>query len=146
MAKVWPLGMLAVKRRQYNKTMKELIQALVTQLKVTDAQAAAGTGVLFRAAREKLGADEFARLLGKVGGIDALIAQAPAIGGMGKLFGGFASALGGNAALLASVVSGFGKLGMTTDHAQKFVPVVLDHLRGQIGKDSVATLEKTLRG
>ncbi len=125
--------------------MKELVEKLVTQLQVDEKQATGGAAVLFKAARDKLGADEFGKLLGKVAGIDALIGQAPIAGGMGKLFGGFASALGGNAALLASVVSGFGKLGLTAEHAQKFVPVILDHLRASIGKASVDKLEKTLR-
>ena len=125
--------------------MQDLIQALVAAVNVDDRQAAGGAAVLFKAARDKLGADEFGRLLGSVSGVDALIAQAPAASGLGKLFGGFASALGGNAALLTAVVSGFGKLGLTTDHAQKFVPVIIEYLRDKIGKTSVETLEQALR-
>ena len=125
--------------------MKELVQSLVKTLKIDEKQATGGAAVLFKAARDKLGADEFNRMLAKVPGIDALISHAPQAGGVGKLFGGFASALGGNAALITSIVSGFSKLGLTTDHAKEFVPVILDHLRGKIGNAATEKLEKTLR-
>jgi hypothetical protein len=125
--------------------MQALIQDIVSKLKVDNTQATAGAAILFKAARDKMGAEEFNKLLGNVAGIDALISQAPAVGGVGKLFGGFASALGGNAALITTIVTGFGKLGLTADHANKFVPVILDHLRGQVGKPAVDKLEQTLR-
>jgi Protein of unknown function VcgC/VcgE (DUF2780) len=127
--------------------MKELIEALTRELKIDEKQAAGGAAILFKAARDKLGATEFASLLGKTPGVDQLIAQAPDSGGLGKLFGGFASALGGgNAALIATIVTGFGKLGLSQDHAQKFVPVILGYLRGKIGAANTDRLEKTLRG
>lgn len=126
--------------------MQELMDLLVKQLGVSPAQAQGGSALLFKAARDKLGAQQFGTLLGKVPGIDALVAKAPAAGGLGKLFGGLASAVGGgNAAILAELVGGFGKLGLTQDHAQRFVPVVLGYLRGHIGDKNASTLEKTLR-
>jgi hypothetical protein len=47
--------------------------------------------------------------------------------------------------LIATIVSGFSKLKLSTDDAQKFVPIVLDYLRGQVGPEAVDKLEKTLR-
>lgn len=127
--------------------MKELIDLLTTQLKIDPKQATGGAAILFKAAQDKLGGAQFGKLLGGVAGVDDLIRQAPAAGGAGKLLGGLASALGGgNAAVIASIVTGFGKLGLTQQHAQQFVPVILEFLRGKVGKDVVATLEKTLRG
>ena len=126
--------------------MKELVHRLSKQLQVDTKQAGGGAAILFKAARDKLGESEFNKLLSKVSGVDALIAQAPVAGGLGKMFGGFASALGGgNAAILANVAGGFRKLGLTTTHAQNFVPVILDFLRDKIGKDATDKLEKTLR-
>lgn len=125
--------------------MKELIQDLISTLNVNEKQATHGAAILFKAAKDKLGAEEFNRLLGKISGIDALIGQAPAQGGMGKLFGGFASALGGNATLITTIVTGFGKLGLTPEHAKKFVPVILTHLRSKVGQGAVDKLEQTLR-
>lgn len=126
--------------------MQDLIESLVKELKIDQKQAMGGAAILFKAARDKLGAGEFSALLGKANGVEQLIAQVPESGGLGRMFGGFASALGGgNAAILAGIVSGFGKLGLTTQHAQQFVPVILDNLRGKIGKTATDKLEKTLR-
>lgn len=127
--------------------MKELVDLLSSQLKVDSKQAAGGAAIIFKAAQDKLGAQQFGSLLGNLGGVNDLIRQAPAADGIGKLFGGFASALGGgNAALIANIVTGFSKLGLTQQHAQQFVPVIMEFLRGKIGNSAVATLEKSLRG
>lgn len=123
--------------------MKELITRLSQQLKIDDKQARGGAAILFRAAKEKLGSAEFSKLLGPVNGVDALIKEAPQSGG--GLLGGLASLAGGNAALIATVVSGFSKLNLSGGDAQKFVPIMLDYLRGQVGPEAVSKLEKTLR-
>jgi hypothetical protein len=126
--------------------MKELTDLLVKNLKIDSKQAEGGAAVLFKAARDKMGASEFTSALGKVEGLDALIGKAPEAGGIGKLFGGFASAVGGgNAAIIANILSGFGKLGLNQEHAKSFVPVMLDFLRTKVGKDSVDKIEKALR-
>ena len=124
--------------------MKELIDLLTTQLKVDERQAQGGAAILLKAAKDKLGGAEFSRMLGSVSGIDALVNKAPSSGG-GGLLGGLASLAGGNAALIATIVSGFSKLNLSTEHAQKFVPVILDYLRTKVGPDVVSKLEKTLR-
>lgn len=125
--------------------MKALVQDIVKTLKVTERQASGGAAVLLKAAQDKLGAAQFGSLLGTVPGIDALIARAPPTSSASRLFGGLASALGGNAPLIASIVGGFSRLGLSADHAQQFVPVILAHLRGVAGKDAVDKLERTLR-
>lgn len=124
--------------------MQELIDLLMQRLKVDNRQAQGGAAILFKAAKDKLGGTEFNRLLGSVPGLDSLVARAPE-SKPGGLLGGLASLAGGNAAILAGVVQGFSKLGLSTDHAQNFVPVILDFLRTQVGPDTVARLEKTLR-
>jgi len=128
--------------------MKELIDMLTGALGVNVAQAEGGAAVLFKAAKNKLGDGEFSRLLGGVPGLDELLKKAPAAGGggLGGLLGGLAGAVGGNAALISTVMSGFGKLGLGTDDAKRFVPVIMDFLRKKVGPDVVSALEKTLRG
>lgn len=128
--------------------MKELIDMLTTATGVNGAQAEGGAAVLFKAAKEKLGASEFDSQLGAVPGLNDLMKKAPATGGgLGGMLGGLAgAALGGNAALITAVVSGFGKLGLTPDHAKKFVPVILEFLRTKVSPEVVGRLEKTLRG
>ena len=126
--------------------MKELIDMLTSKLGISGAQAEGGAAVLFKAARDKLGAAEFDQLLGGIPGLADLLRKAPASGGgLGGLLGGLAGAIGGNAALIGSIVNGFGKLGLKPEDAKKFVPVILGFLRTQVGPDVVSNLEKTLR-
>ena len=125
--------------------MQELLDQLTRELGIKPAQAQSGAGILFKAARDKLGGAEFQKLLGGVPGVGDLVKLAPAAEGGGGLLGGLASALGGNAAMLANVVSGFSKLGMSADLAKKFVPIVLAYLRQHAGADVVAKVEAALR-
>lgn len=126
--------------------MKELIDMLTKNLGVTGAQAEGGAAVLFKAAKDKLGEGEFGKLLGGVPGLGDLMKKAPASGGgLGGLLGGLAGAVGGNAGLIANVMQGFGKLGLSAQDAKKFVPVILQFLRSKVGPDVVTKLEQTLR-
>ncbi len=125
--------------------MKELIDALSKGLNISGTQAEGGAAVLFKAARDKLGGEEFGKLLGGVPGVGELLKKAPQPGGLGGMLGGLAGAMGGNAGLIATVVGGFSKLGLNVDDAKRFVPVILEFLRGKVGPDVVEKLEKTLR-
>jgi hypothetical protein len=126
--------------------MKELVDMLTKKLGVNATQAEGGAAVLFKAAKDKLGADEFTRLLGGVPGLGELLKKAPASGGgLGGLLGGIAGAMGGNAALISTIVGGFGKLGLSADDAKKFAPVMFEFLRTKVSPDVAAKLEKTLR-
>ena len=126
--------------------MKELIDMLTKNLGVNGAQAEGGAAVLFKAAKDKLVDGEFGKLLGGVPGLSDLMKKAPASGGgLGGLLGGLAGAVGGNAGLIANVMQGFGKLGLSAQDAKKFVPVILQFLRTKVGPDVVTKLEQTLR-
>ena len=127
--------------------MKELIDQLTKKLGVNATQAEGGAAVLFKAAKEKLGAGEFDKLLGGIPGLGDLMKKAPASGGggLGGLLGGIAGAMGGNAALLSTIVGGFGKLGLGVEDAKRFAPVIMDFLRSKVGKDVADKIEKTLR-
>src|SRR5688500_7724169 len=121
---------------------------LTKNLGVTGAQAEGGTGVLLKAAQEKLGYAEFGKMLGGVPGLTDLLKKAPAPGGgggLGGLLGGLASAVGGNAALIANIVQGFGKLGLKPDDAKKFAPIILGFLRTKVGPDVASKLESALK-
>ena len=129
--------------------MKELIDMLTSSLGIDGQQAEGGAAVLFKAAKDKLGEGEFSKLLGGLPGLNDLMKKAPAPGGgggLGGLLGGLAGAVGGNAKLISTIMSGFSKLGLTTDHAKRFVPVILEYLRKHAGPDVVAKLETTLKG
>ena len=128
--------------------MKELVDVLIKNLGVDAAQAEGGAAVLFKAAKEKLGGAEFDKLLGGLPGLTDLLHKAPAAGGggLGGMLGGLAGAMGGNAGLIATIVSGFSKLGLKIEDAKKFLPVIMDFLRTKVGPDVVSKLEQTLRG
>jgi len=127
--------------------MKELIETLTKQLGVSGAQAEGGAAVLFKAAKDKLGSEEFGRLLGGLPGLTDLMKKAPAGGGggLGGLLGGLAGAIGGNAALISTIVGGFGKLGLTAEDARRFAPVIFDFLRTKVSPEVADKLEKSLR-
>ena len=127
--------------------MKELIDQLTKSLGISGSQAEGGAAVLFKAAKEKLGGEEFNKLLGGVPGLGDLLKKAPATGGggLGGMLGSLAGAMGGNAALIATIVGGFGKLGLKADDAKRFVPIILDFLRSKVSPDVMSKLEKTLR-
>ena len=127
--------------------MKELVDMLTQNLGIDGKQAEGGAAVLFNAARDKLGGAEFGKLLGGVPGLSDLMHKAPAAGGggLGGMLGGLAGAMGGNAALIANIIGGFGKLGLKADDAKKFVPVILGYLRTKVSPDVVTKLEQTLK-
>src|SRR6188472_396424 len=142
------MGSLAQGRRRVSRTclrltaqpkdahVKELIDGLMKDLGISAAQAEGGAAVLLKAAKDKLGAAEFDSQLGGVPGLHDLLKKAPSSGGgggLGGLLGGLAGAMGGNAALISTVLGGFGKLGLGADDAKRFVPVVMDFLRKQAG-------------
>lgn len=126
--------------------MKELIDMLTKSVGVTAPQAEGGAAVLLKAAKDKLGGGEFDKLLGGVPGLGDLMKKAPAAGGgLGSMLGGLAGAVGGNAGLIAAILGGFGKLGLTADHAKKFVPVIMAFLKTKVSPDVVSKLESTLK-
>lgn len=125
--------------------MKELIDMLSKTLNIDGRQAEGGAAVLFKAAKDKLGGDEFGKLLGGVPGVADLLTKAPQAGGLGGMLGGLAGAIGGNAGVIANIVGGFSRLGLKVDDARRFVPVILDFLRTKVSPDVIAKLEKTLR-
>ena len=128
--------------------MKELIDQLTARLGVTGPQAEGGAAVLFKAAKDKLGAADFDQMLGGVAGLGDLMKKAPASGGggLGGLLGGIAGAMGGNAALISTILGGFAKLGLGADDAKRFAPVMMEFLRTKVGPDVAAKIEKALRG
>lgn len=126
--------------------MKELVDLLVKNVNVDENQARGGAALLLKVARDKLGAQEFGSMLSGVSGLDDLIRQAPQPGGLGKLFGGLAGSVGGaHGAAIAQIVTGFGSLGLSTDHAKQMAPVMMQFVRGKAGADTADKLEKALR-
>ena len=132
--------------------MNELIKALVSQLGVTDDQATKGSGLLFKAAKERLGGD-FSKIEQALPDVGKLIKAAPSAsvsagGGLGGMLGGLASALGGGGSKLgtiASLAGGFSSLKLSPDMIGRFVPVILDTLKSKAGPDILKLLAGALK-
>jgi hypothetical protein len=124
------------------EVVKDLINQLTQNLGVNEGQAKGGAGLIFKLVKEKLGAGDFGQVANSVPGVDDLINAAPESGGLGKAMGGIGSALGGGAGKLgdmASLASGFSKLGLDTGMVGKFVPVVLSFVQSK-GGDTIKNL------
>ena len=120
----------------------ELTDLLTKNLGVSEAQARGGAGLVFKLARDKLGASDFAKVSSAVPGMDSLLGAAPAsgggvLGGLGKVFGG-----GGGVAILAG---GFSKLGLDSSMVGKFIPVILQFVQSKGGDSAKALLERVLK-
>ena len=128
--------------------MQELIGTLVKELGVSPQQAQGGTAAIFKAAQDRLGAGQFEQLLGGIGGVKDLLAQAPTSGG-GGLLGGLASMAskmgGGDMAQAAQLLSAFGALGLNKDVLMQFIPVVLKFLESKGGPELVTKLRAALK-
>ena len=127
----------------------ELTDLLAKNLGVSETQAQGGAGLLFRLAKEKLGAADFSKVSAAVPGIDTLMNTAPASGGgapggLGKLVSGLFGAKGG-ASSLAGLAGGFSKLGLDAGMIGKFVPIILSFVRSKGGEGPKALLEKAFK-
>ena len=132
--------------------MNELVKALVSQLGVTDDQATKGSGLLFKAAKERLGGD-FSKIEQALPDVARLIQKAPSAsassaGGLGGMLGGLASALGGGGSKLgtiASLAGGFSSLKLSPDMIGRFGSVILDTLKSKAGPDILKLLAGALK-
>ncbi len=126
----------------------ELLNLLTQNLGINEDQAKGGAGMLFNLAKEKLSGDEFSKVADAVPGMDNLLGAAPKSGGgiMGAI-GGLTSALGGDSKLgnLASLASGFSKLGLDSGMIGKFLPIILSFVQSKGGDQIKDLLAKVLK-
>lgn len=126
----------------------DLIQLLVSQLGVKEDQAKGGAGLLFKLAQQKLGAGDFSQITKALPQVTQWISSAPKADGLAGAIGAVTSMLGGKAAnlgSLASLAAGFSKLNLNKDMVGKFVPVILNHVKGLGGGNLMGVLEKVLK-
>ena len=128
----------------------DLIQQLMQQAGVSQDQAEGGVGLLLNTAKDKLSGGDFSELANVIPGAEKFMSAAPAEsdsgGGMMGALGGLASSLGGggNLGSIASLLGGFSKLGIDTDTAKKFLPVVQSFLEGKLGSGPMDAIKKLL--
>ncbi len=126
----------------------ELTDQLTKSLGVNEAQAQGGAGLLFKLAKEKLGAGDFSKVSAAVPGVETLMAAAPAsggggLGGLGRMIG-LGGAKGG-AGSLAGLAGGFSKLGLDPGMVSKFIPIILSFVQSKGGEGPKALLEKAFK-
>ena len=125
------------------KTLKagELTNLLVQRLGVTSEQATGGAGALLQIAKTRMNPEAFAKLSQQVPDVSQLLSAVPALqpqSGLGGLAGKLAGLSGDSSISTAlTAVSIFQQLGMKPETMQKFVPVVVDYVRGNTG-DAIA--------
>jgi hypothetical protein len=111
-----------------------LLSSLTSELGVNENQALVGAGSLLGLAKEKLSADDFAKVAGAIPGSDGIMKKAMEIGGINGPIG--------NIANLAPV---FSRVGMGSDMIGKFVPVLTDFVGSAGGKKLGGLLDGVLK-
>ncbi len=126
-----------------------LTDTLMSSLGVSEKQASGGAGSLMKYAKGNLSKDDFSKVSSSIPDMSSIMSAAPdvakAAGGLGGI-GGMASALGGDSvAGLASLASSFSDLGLSADMIQKFIPTILEYVKGTGGSDVMGLLAGALK-
>ena len=125
----------------------ELIKLLTHQLGVNQEQAQGGAGLIFKLAKDKLGADDYSQIAQQVPGIESLVDSAPGSGMLGSALNGLASNLGGgdmDMGNLAGLAGGFSKLGLDSGMIGRFIPAILSFVQAKGGDALKRTLSSVL--
>jgi len=120
----------------------ELLDLLVKNLGVNEGQAKGGAGLIFNLVKDKMGDNDFAKIIQLVPAVAGMMKAAPkeessgggllgTIGQMASSFGGAGSQLGD----LANLAGGFEKLGLDPAMISKFVPIIMSFLEKKGGGD-----------
>jgi hypothetical protein len=124
-----------------------IVELLSENLGLQEEQVKGGAGLLLRLAKQKLRNDDFSKVAHYFPNIEEMIEAAPKIGEITRCFAGLGSAIGGEAsgpANLASLASGFSKLGFDTRMTAEFVSQILKNLRSRGGERIKILLEDAL--
>ncbi len=116
----------------------ELTNLLVQQVGVTPTQAMGGAGALLQIAQTRMNPEVFATLAQQLPDVQKLLSAVPALQKDGSGLSGLAGKLAGlsgdssiSSALTA--VSLFQQLGMKPETMQRFIPVVIEYVKGNTG-------------
>lgn len=121
-----------------------LVNILMQQLGVTQAQAMGGAGSIFSVAQQMMTPSNFGIISKAVPGMDTLLAAAPSVA-TPNLMGSAASAIGGGSlGNMAALVGSFQSLGMNAGMMNQFIPVVLQYLQNQGGSNTMSLLQSAL--
>ena len=119
----------------------KLIGSLVDKFGVSEEQAKGGAGAVFKEAKNNMSPGDYSQLLSSVPGIDSLISKAPQVGGMA---GKASSLLGGSAGSMTGLADSFSKLGLAPDMVNQFVPIIMNYVQSEGGKQAMTLLKSAL--
>lgn len=130
--------------------MQNIISTLAQQFGLRPEQVQAGVGAILQLLQEKAGGGDFQQLLAKIPGAQAWIDQAKVLpqqsgdaggGLLGQAAGILGAVTGQGQTGLAGILGKLQGAGFQPDSAAKFVPAVLEQLKGSAG---AGTLDKVL--
>jgi hypothetical protein len=104
----------------------ELVSMLTKELGVSDKQAAGGVGSILSYAKSALPAGDYKELSSAIPDASSLLALAPKASGAMSALSSVSDSAGG----IAALASQFSSLGLDSGMVSKFVPVVMDYLKG----------------
>jgi len=127
-----------------------LVDTLVKQLGVSQAQAEGGSGALFQMAKSKMTDAAFGQVSESVPGMSGFLGavpQAKPVSTTGNLLGTLASATGNDTLVsAAALVNTFQQLDMSKGMVSQFVPIVVDYVKKSGGEVTANLLSTALSG
>ncbi|WP_434930964.1 DUF2780 domain-containing protein [Shewanella sp. HL-SH5] len=123
-----------------------LVGNVMSQLGLTEQQAAGGLGSILNLAQSNLGKNDFSTLSNSIPGIDSLLGAVPAMAGDSGMSGLLSKAgnLGSSFQGAAVVYDSFEKLGISKEYIAPMVDIAKQYLQQQSGEGTVDLLMKGL--
>lgn len=123
-----------------------LVGNVMSQLGLTEQQAAGGLGSILNLAQSNLGNNDFSTLSNSIPGIDSILGAAPTMGGDSGVSGLLSKAgnLGSSLQGAAVVYDSFEKLGISKEYIAPMVDIAKQYLQQQSGEGTVDLLIKGL--
>jgi hypothetical protein len=115
------------------------------RLGISQTQAQSGAGALFQLAKTQMQPNAFSQLSNAVPGMASLLKAAPAMQQPSGL-GGLASLGGGRVGNMMGLASAFQQSGMSPNMIQKFVPVIVEYVKGTGGNAIAGSLGSAFLG
>jgi hypothetical protein len=106
----------------------KLTPLLTKNLGVTEPQAKGGAGAIFDYVKQKVSAEDFAKVNSALPGVDSLLESAPKTSDLSRQVGGLSPAFGGK------LTESFAKLGLDAGMVDKYVKTILDFSQSEAGK------------
>lgn len=127
--------------------MEELLDRLMTELRVNARQARGGLVALLRAGKQNMRRTDFDQFLNDIPGADDLLREAPPPSTLSSLAGGLGTMLGGQRSpgRWAGLAASFTELGIDLETAKGFRPIVVDYVKHHGGEELVDKLQTALK-